>query len=133
MMLEETHGNFSTTKNIYDWFQTTTHVHLNVLIKNLSESDVKVRLIDETLDVSCSLSDGSECKLHFNLYKPIFVGESSWSVTPSKLEIKLKKTDRKRWQSLEVLPEKQQQQPAKRSSSASFSSPANKILLVASG
>lgn len=76
------------------------------MIKNLRESDVRVRLIDDTLDVSCSLANGSLFKLHFNLFKPIYVAESSWSVTPSKLEVKLKKTDRKRWQSLETIPVK---------------------------
>lgn len=105
-MLEESTGNFSASRNVYDWYQTSTHVNLNIMIKNLTESDVKVRLIDETLDVSCNLADGNEFKLHFNLFKPIYVAESSWTVTPSKLEIKLKKTDRKRWQSLEVIPEK---------------------------
>lgn len=105
-MLEESTGNFSASRNVYDWYQTNTHVHINIMIKNLTESDVKVRLIDETLDVSCNLADGSEFNLHFNLFKSIFVNESSWTVTPSKLEIKLKKMDRKRWQSLETIPEK---------------------------
>lgn len=105
-MLEESTGNFSASRNVYDWFQTSTHVNLNIMIKNLTEADVKVRLIDETLDVSCNLANGNEFQLHFNLFKPIYVAESSWTVTPSKLEIKLKKTDRKRWQSLEVIPEK---------------------------
>lgn len=105
-MLEESTGNFSASRNVYDWYQTNTHVNINIMIKNLTESDVKVRLIDETLDVSCNLADGSEFKLHFNLFKSIFVNESSWTVTPSKLEIKLKKMDRKRWQSLEVIPDK---------------------------
>lgn len=105
-MLEESTGNFSASRNVYDWYQTNTHVNINIMIKNLTEADVKVRLIDETLDVSCNLADGSEFKLHFNLFKSIFVNESSWTVTPSKLEIKLKKMDRKRWQSLEVIPDK---------------------------
>ena len=105
-MLEESTGNFSASRNVYDWYQTNTHVNLNIMIKNLTEADVKVRLIDETLDVTCNLANHDEYRLHFNLFKPIYVAESSWTVTPSKLEIKLKKTDRKRWQSLEVIPEK---------------------------
>lgn len=91
---------------MYDWYQTNTHVIINVGLKNLKEADVKVKLIDETLDVTCSLADGNVFRLHFNLHKPIYVSDSNWMVTPSKLEIKLKKTDRKRWQSLEHLPEK---------------------------
>ena len=122
-MLEESTGNFSASRNVYDWYQTNTHVHINIMIKNLTESDVKVRLIDETLDVSCNLADGSEFNLHFNLFKSIFVNESSWTVTPSKLEIKLKKMDRKRWQSLETIPEKG---PNNMSNSSSSSSTGNK-------
>ncbi|CAG2110904.1 unnamed protein product, partial [Medioppia subpectinata] len=86
-MLEESTGNFSATRNVYDWYQTATHVILNIMIKNLKESDVKVKLIDETLDVSCSLADGNEFKLHFNLFKSIYVSESNWTVSPSKLEV----------------------------------------------
>ncbi|CAG2182811.1 unnamed protein product, partial [Oppiella nova] len=48
-MLDESTGNFSSTRNVYDWYQTATHVILNIMIKNLKESDVKVKLIDETL------------------------------------------------------------------------------------
>ena len=81
------------------------------MIKNLKESDVKVKLIDETLDVTCNLADGNEFKLHFNLFKSIYVSESNWTVSPSKLEVKLKKTDRKRWQSLEVVPDKSGKRP----------------------
>jgi len=105
-MIDENTGNFSASRHLYDWFQNTSHVIINIMIKNLRESDVRVRLIDDTLDVSCSLANGNLFKLHFNLFKPIYVAESSWSVTPSKLEVKLKKTDRKRWQSLEQIPEK---------------------------
>ncbi|RWS26876.1 suppressor of G2 allele of SKP1-like protein 2 [Leptotrombidium deliense] len=105
-MMEESTGNFSASRNVYDWYQTQTQVIINVMIKNLTESNVTVRLIDETLDVACNLADGSLFNLHFNLFKPIYVSESSWNVTPSKLEIKLKKTDKKRWQSLEVIPER---------------------------
>ncbi|XP_053203252.1 protein hunchback-like isoform X2 [Panonychus citri] len=108
-MLEGSTGNFSATRNVYDWYQTNTHVIINIMIKNLKEADVKVKLIDETLDVTCDLADGSIFKLHFNLFKPIYVQDSNWSVTPSKLEIQLKKTDRKRWQSLELIPEKTKQ------------------------
>lgn len=111
-MLEESTGNFSASRTVYDWFQSQSHVNLNIMIKNLTESDVKVRLIDDVLDVTCSLADGKDFNLHFNLYRPIQVNESSWTVTPSKLEIKLKKIDRKRWQSLEVIPEKGTKRPA---------------------
>lgn len=126
-MLEESTGNFSATRNVYDWYQDNSHVIINIMIKNLKETDVKVKLIDETLDVTCNLADGSEFKLHFNLFKPIFVAESSWSVTPSKLEIKLKKTDRKRWQSLEVLPTEMRGGHKRSSSNAGFLHHANTI------
>lgn len=104
-MLEESTGNFSAARNIYDWYQNQTHVIINIMIKNLKEEDVDVKLIDDALDVTCKLADGRNYNLHFNLFKPIFVTESTWHLTPSKLEIRLKKTDKKRWQSLELLPE----------------------------
>lgn len=128
-MLEESTGNFSASRTVYDWFQDTSHVHLNIMIKNLTESDVKVRLIDDVLDVTCSLADGKDFNLHFNLYRPIQVNESSWTVTPSKLEIKLKKTDRKRWQSLEVLPEKSSKRTASTAFPVLIQSPSKKVTI----
>lgn len=91
---------------MYDWFQTDTHVIINVPTKNLKEADVNIKIIDETLDATCYLADGNILKLHFDLYKTIDAQESNWSVTPSKLEIRLKKNDRKRWPSLEHAPGK---------------------------
>ena len=100
------------------------------MIKNLTESDVKVRLIDDVLDVTCSLADGKDFNLHFNLYRPIQVNESSWTVTPSKLEIKLKKIDRKRWQSLEVIPEKGTKRTASTSFPVLLESPCKKTIAI---
>lgn len=128
-MLEESTGNFSASRTAYDWFQDTSHVNLNIMVKNLTEDDVKVRLIDDVLDVTCSLADGKDFNLHFNLFRPIQVNESSWTVTPSKLEIKLKKTDRKRWQSLEVIPEKNSKRPASSAFPVLIQSPSKRITI----
>lgn len=128
-MLEESTGNFSASRTVYDWFQDQSYVNLNIMIKNLTEGDVKVRLIDDVLDVTCTLQDGEDFHLHFNLYRPIQVQDSSWTVTPSKLEIKLKKTDRKRWQSLEVIPEKGSKRTASTSFPVLIQSPSKKVIV----
>lgn len=102
---EENSGNFSTSRTKHDWYQTATHVTITILIRNLNANDVQVDFTDTTLDCVCKFPDGNEYKLHLNLFKPIIVSQSSWKLSVSKLEIKLKKFDSSRWSNLEAVPQ----------------------------
>ena len=105
-MLEQSPGNFGTSRIPYDWYQTQTHVIITIRIANLKENDVKVTIINDALDVICQLIDGRQFRMHFNLYKGVIVSDSNWAVDTSKLVINLRKHDRKRWHSLEIIPDK---------------------------
>lgn len=82
-------------------------------MKNLSQEDVEIKLIDDSLDVLVRMNKGTGSDgdadpyhLHLSLFSKISVSESSWKVTSSKLEIKLRKLEKgKRWRSLFHLPE----------------------------
>ncbi|KPM05278.1 suppressor of G2 allele of SKP1-like protein 2 [Sarcoptes scabiei] len=105
-MLEQSPGNFGNSRIPYDWYQTQTHAIITIRIANLKENDVKVTIINDALDVMCQLLDGRQFRMHFNLYKTVIVEDSNWAVDTSKLVINLRKADRKRWHSLETIPDK---------------------------
>lgn len=110
-MLEQSPGNFGNARVPYDWYQNLTHVIITIRIANLKENDVKVTIINDALDVMCQLIDGRQFRMHFNLYKTVMVQESNWAVDTSKLVINLRKNDRKRWHSLETIPDKSGTKP----------------------
>ncbi|KAI2803116.1 hypothetical protein BLOT_007239 [Blomia tropicalis] len=109
-MLEQSPGNFGNARVPYDWYQNSTHVIITVRIANLKENDVKVTIINDALDVMCQLLDGRQFRMHFNLHRTVVVPDSNWAVDTSKLVINLRKSDRKRWHSLETYPDKSGQQ-----------------------
>ncbi|KAF7495530.1 hypothetical protein SSS_09679 [Sarcoptes scabiei] len=110
-MLEQSPGNFGNSRIPYDWYQTQTHAIITIRIANLKENDVKVTIINDALDVMCQLLDGRQFRMHFNLYKTVIVEDSNWAVDTSKLVINLRKADRKRWHSLETIPDKNGNKP----------------------
>ncbi|XP_055686679.1 protein SGT1 homolog [Lutzomyia longipalpis] len=80
----------------HDWYQSETSVVVSVMIKNAKEKNYSVKIDAETVDVT---ADGYE--LHLNLAKHINPDQSSHRVTPSKIEITLKKVTGERWENLQ--------------------------------
>ncbi|KAG8249030.1 protein SGT1 homolog [Homalodisca vitripennis] len=83
----------------YDWYQTDTHVTVNILIKNLSKDDVEINFEEKsfTLDL---LKDES---FSLNLFKPIAPSKCTYRITPTKVELKLKKLNEDFWSGLEAV------------------------------
>lgn len=84
-----------------DWYQTETHIVINILVKNLKNDDVNVSIGDQSLSVDLKLPEKNTC-LMYNLAHPVVSSQSSHKVLSSKIEIKLKKADGIRWQKLEA-------------------------------
>jgi len=85
----------------HDWYQTETHVVVEVRIKKLSADQCKVEMGDTTLSVSAKLAVGSEYSLELDLAHPILPLQSSYKIMSTKLEVKLKKAEGVRWSVLE--------------------------------
>lgn len=85
----------------YDWYQTDAYVTVNVLIKNLIESEVKVAY--EEKYVSINLPSGEIFNL--SLSKAIVASKCSYRVKPTKIELKLKKLNEDLWTNLEAAKE----------------------------
>ncbi|KAJ8967050.1 hypothetical protein NQ314_003167 [Rhamnusium bicolor] len=88
----------------HDWYQTEEAVVITVLVKNVIHEFLKVGITEANVAVDISLPDFEECNLCFNLSHKVIPESSSYKLTPSKIEIKLKKTEGIRWEKLEGVP-----------------------------
>ncbi|XP_059091967.1 protein SGT1 homolog [Tigriopus californicus] len=87
----------------YDWYQTETHVVIEVRVKALAPDQVQVNLQATSVGVSAPIPErpGSEFVLDLDLAHPIVPERSSFKVLSTKLEIKLAKCTGQRWATLE--------------------------------
>ncbi|XP_026287503.1 protein SGT1 homolog [Frankliniella occidentalis] len=84
-----------------DWYQTETHVIINILVKNLKDDNVEIAYADDSVTINLKLPDKQTC-FKYNLLHPINSSQSSHKILSSKVEIKLKKADGIRWEKLEA-------------------------------
>lgn len=83
-----------------DWYQTETHIVINILVKNMKQEDVSITYGVQTATVDLKIPERPTC-LRYNLSHPIVPDQSSHRILSSKIEVKLKKADGIRWQKLE--------------------------------
>jgi suppressor of G2 allele of SKP1 len=97
----ETSNEMPAPKIKHDWYQTETHVIIEVRIKKLDPKDVRVEFQDVSLSVTAKLATGSDYSLELDLAHPVIPDQSSFKVLSTKLEIKLRKGEAVRWTGLE--------------------------------
>lgn len=86
-----------------DWYQTETHVIITILIKKVVVNDVNIDYGEDTLRFSVKIPNTDVTyDLQLQLAKKIAKEQCVFKVTPSKIEIKLKKAEGYRWNSLEA-------------------------------
>lgn len=87
----------------HQWLQTLPFVEINIYAKNLSQDRVKVEYTDHSVHVTINDAEGhSEYAFAAEeLFGKILPESCKHTITPSKLEVKLKKTDNLQWESLE--------------------------------
>lgn len=95
-------GDMPVPKIKHSWYQTETHVVVVVHAKN--SENAKVSYGENTLSVSAQLPSGSDYSLELDLAHPIVPDQCSHKLSPSKIEIKLKKRDGLRWEILDGTP-----------------------------
>lgn len=90
----------------HDWYQTETHVTINILVKNLNDDLVKISYDEKSVIVFLP----SEEKFILNLSKAIVPSKCVHRVKPTKIELKLKKLNEDSWSDLEAVdkPEKKE-------------------------
>ncbi|XP_045457948.1 protein SGT1 homolog [Melitaea cinxia] len=86
----------------HDWYQTDALVVVTILLKNASSDKVKVHYGDRSLSVSSEIPNSdSEYSLELELAHEIVPSMCTHVVTPSKIEVKLRKKEGLRWNLLE--------------------------------
>ncbi|GFT86928.1 protein SGT1 homolog [Nephila pilipes] len=88
----------------YDWYQSESHVVINILVKKVKPENVRVDIIEPKLSCTAKLEDDSDFSLTLNLAHGVQTTQTRWKVLPSKIEIKLSKVECTMWEKLEQLP-----------------------------
>lgn len=84
-----------------DWYQSETHVYINILGKHSSKEDCSIKFEPDELTIRAKIASGQSYTLNLKLFKNIVPDRSSYRVLSSKLEISLAKTEVGRWDLLE--------------------------------
>ncbi|KAJ1679590.1 Cochaperone protein [Spiromyces aspiralis] len=74
------------------WYQTDTHVVIDIFIKKANKQNVIVKFGDNSVEFTHRLSEDSETNFDFDpLFGQIVPDESSYEVLSTKIEVRLKK------------------------------------------
>ncbi|KAM3956243.1 suppressor of G2 allele of skp1 [Aphomia sociella] len=86
----------------HDWYQTEAQVVITILLKNAPKDKVKVHYGDRSLSISSLIPNSdNEYSLEVELAHEIVPSMCTHLVTPSKIEVKLRKKEGLRWTVLE--------------------------------
>ncbi|KAF9790051.1 hypothetical protein SFRURICE_002416 [Spodoptera frugiperda] len=86
----------------HDWYQTESQVVITILVKNAPKDKVKVDYGERSLSVSSAIPDSdSEYSLELDLAHEVVPNLCTHVVTPSKIEVKLRKKEGLRWTQLD--------------------------------
>ncbi|CAG4978451.1 unnamed protein product [Colias eurytheme] len=86
----------------HDWYQTDAFVVVTILIKNAPSDKIKVYYGERSLSISSPLPNtDSEYSLELELAHEIIPSMCTYVVSPSKVEVKLRKKEGIRWTVLE--------------------------------
>ncbi|OQR73204.1 suppressor of G2 allele of SKP1-like [Tropilaelaps mercedesae] len=87
----------------HDWYQTESYITVEILLKNQKAEDVKVKFSPDALSASVVLPSG-DYNLDLQLSHDIYPDKSSYKILPSKIEIRLAKTEALWWSALDRKP-----------------------------
>jgi len=85
-----------------DWYQTEAQVVINILAKNIKQSDVEVKFETDKVHVKFAMPSGETYVRTLNLFKAINQEACSTKVMSTKIELRLKKEDGGSWTNLEA-------------------------------
>lgn len=96
-------------KITHDWYQTESHIVIEIRAKKLKPEQVEVSFTSNELDViirfpEIDTSEPNTYSLNLKLSNPIVKEQSSHKILSTKVELKLKKSEGIRWNSLEGAP-----------------------------
>ncbi|OCT95545.1 SGT1 homolog, MIS12 kinetochore complex assembly cochaperone L homeolog isoform X1 [Xenopus laevis] len=96
-----TNNQQASPKYRHDWYQTESQIIITVMIKNVQKNNVHVQFSERELTIDMNLPSGENYSLNLHLLHTILPDQSVLKVLSTKVEIKLKKTEAIRWETLE--------------------------------
>mmetsp|Transcript_32350 Transcript_32350/g.52281 ORF Transcript_32350/g.52281 Transcript_32350/m.52281 type:complete len:393 (-) Transcript_32350:570-1748(-) len=89
----------------HEWYQTNTHVVVSLFVKDASKTDTHAEFTDNEVSVNTKLSDHKDFQWNLDVYDSIVPGESTYTISPVKIELNMKKVNPgRRWAQLEIMP-----------------------------
>jgi suppressor of G2 allele of SKP1 len=92
----------STPKIRHEWYQNDLFVFVTIFAKNVAQEKANIKFEEQNLSVSIKITEDNSYELDLDLFGKILTKECSFGVTPSKVEIKLRKADAIKWNALEA-------------------------------
>jgi suppressor of G2 allele of SKP1 len=86
----------------YEWYQNQTHVTVSLFVKNVKKEQCKIDIKQKQIDASIDLGGGSEFNLDLDLCDTIIPEEAVIQYLSTKVEIKLRKANGNKWETLEA-------------------------------
>eukprot|EP00056_Hartaetosiga_gracilis_P007054 m.103676 g.103676 ORF g.103676 m.103676 type:complete len:193 (-) comp12620_c2_seq1:1538-2116(-) len=85
----------------HNWYQTDDEVVLSIALKKLTKDDVMVEFKDRSFAVTANMPDNSVVTFSRQLYSDIEPEKCTFRVPSMKVELKMAKKTRCKWESLE--------------------------------
>ncbi|ORY19301.1 hypothetical protein BCR34DRAFT_472372 [Clohesyomyces aquaticus] len=87
----------------HDWYQNNENVYFTLMAKGVPKDAAKVEIEQDSLDISFPIKDSSDYSFSLDpLYAPVDASQSSFRITPTKVEVTLRKaTPGVKWHALE--------------------------------
>ncbi|CAH8555086.1 unnamed protein product [Schistosoma rodhaini] len=85
----------------FDWYQSEDNVWIDCFRKKIVPTDFRVEIERQKVSLYLTIPTGDELLKKFQLLHEVVPEESSYRVTATKIEIKLKKADKVCWSHLE--------------------------------
>ncbi|TRY95303.1 hypothetical protein DNTS_006750 [Danionella cerebrum] len=85
----------------HDWYQTESQISVTIMLKNAKKEDVKVSFEEKELKAVVKLPSGEDYCLQVHLLHPIVPQQSTFKISSTKIECKMKKTAALHWEKLE--------------------------------
>ncbi|XP_041440283.1 protein SGT1 homolog [Xenopus laevis] len=98
---QSTNNPQTSLKYRHDWYQTESHIIITVMIKNVQKNNVHVQFSERELTVNMNLPSEENYSLKLHLRHVIIPEQSIFKVLSTKVEIKFKKSEAIRWETLE--------------------------------
>ena len=75
------------------WYQSSTHVNVDIYAKNVDKAKSSVKFDESHLDISLIRPDTEEFRFEKDVFDAIVPASSAWNVSPYKVEIRMKKAN----------------------------------------